>query len=199
MSEYSQQVTSVVEIPTTVSVFDTSVTTVDVVEVGIIGPQGPQGVQGDQGNQGPIGNTGPTGPTGATGPQGSKGDTGDIGVVTSGTAPSNTNQLWADTSTSNAQVAVFDGGTPAAQITSIKIRRGLASAWTSQVLDSGEIGFETDTLRFKVGNGSTAWSSLSYAKGDIPASPTISNPTLTGTVTMTGATVTGGTISGGTA
>jgi hypothetical protein len=196
MSEYSPQVTSVVEIPTTVSIFDSTVSTVDVVELGIIGPQGVQGVQG---NQGPIGNTGSTGPTGPTGPQGNKGDTGDIGVVTSASAPSNHDQLWADTSTSNAQVAVFDGGTPAAQLTSIKIRRGLASAWTSQVLDSGEIGFETDTLKFKIGNGSTAWSGLSYAKGDIPASPTISNPTLTGTVTMTGATVTGGTISGGSA
>jgi hypothetical protein len=141
-------------------------------------------------DQGPQGPTGATGSTGATGP---------IGIVTSATAPSNTSQLWADTSTSSAQVAVFDGGTPATQLTSIKIRRGLASAWTSQVLDSGEIGFETDTLRFKIGNGSTAWSGLSYAKGDIPASPTISNPTLTGTVTMTGATVTGGTISGGSA
>jgi len=128
-----------------------------------------------------------------------KGDTGAIGVVFSNTAPSNLNQLWADTTTSNAYVSVFDGGTPAQQLTSIKIRRGLASAWTTQVLDLGEIGFETDTRRFKVGDGSTAWSSLSYAKGDIPASPTISNPTLTGTITMTGATVTGGTISGGSA
>jgi hypothetical protein len=178
MSDYSQQVTSVVEIPTTVSIFDSTISTVDVVELGIIGPQGAPGLNGTNG---------------------AKGDTGDIGVVTSGTAPSNIAQLWADTSTTNAQVAVFDGGTPATQLTSIKIRRGLASAWTSQVLDSGEIGFETDTLRFKIGNGSTAWSSLSYAKGDVPASPTISNPTLTGTVTITGATVTGGTISGGSA
>lgn len=196
MSEYSPQVTSVVEIPTTVSIFDSTISTVDVVEVGIIGPQGVQGIQGNQGIQGIQG---PQGIQGIQGEQGDKGDTGDIGVVIAGTAPSNIAQLWADTSTSNAQVAVFDGGTPSSQITSIKIRRGLASAWTNQVLDAGEIGFETDTLRFKVGNGSTAWSSLSYAKGDLPASPTISNPTLTGTVTMTGATVTGGTISGGSA
>jgi len=168
---------SVTVSPSEISI-DVAVNPVDPTIVTISNDQGPQGIQGIQGNVGP---------------------TGDIGVVISGTAPSNIAQLWADTSTSNAQVAVFDGGTPSSQITSIKIRRGLASAWTNQVLDAGEIGFETDTLRFKVGNGSTAWSSLSYAKGDLPASPTISNPTLTGTVTMTGATVTGGTISGGSA
>jgi len=73
MSDYSQQVTSVVEIPTTVSIFDSTISTVDVVEVGVIGPQGVQGVQGNQGPQGPTGSTGPTGP------QGDKGDTGDTG------------------------------------------------------------------------------------------------------------------------
>jgi len=76
MSDYSTPITSVVEIPTSVSVFDNSVATVDVVEVGIIGPQGVQGVQG---NQGPTGATGSTGPTGATGAKGDIGDTGPQG------------------------------------------------------------------------------------------------------------------------
>ena len=47
----------------------------------------------------------------------------------------------------------------------IQFRRDTASAWTSAnpTLASGEIGFETDTNKFKIGNGSTAWSSLSYS------------------------------------
>jgi hypothetical protein len=47
--------------------------------------------------------------------------------------------------------------------TKIQVRRGTASQWTSQVLAQGEIGFETDTGRFKIGDGSTAWSSLTYS------------------------------------
>ena len=43
-------------------------------------------------------------------------------------------------------------------------RRGTAAQWTSAnpVLADGEIGVETDTLRAKIGNGSTAWASLTY-------------------------------------
>ena len=43
-------------------------------------------------------------------------------------------------------------------------RRGTASQWTSvnPVLGSGEIGFETDTSRFKMGNGTSTWSALPY-------------------------------------
>jgi hypothetical protein len=49
-------------------------------------------------------------------------------------------------------------------VTRMQQRRGLASAWTSAntVLSAGEIGFETDTNKFKIGNGSTAWNSLPY-------------------------------------
>jgi hypothetical protein len=44
-------------------------------------------------------------------------------------------------------------------------RRGTASEWTAAntVLATGEVGFETDTGRFKIGNGSTAWNSRPYA------------------------------------
>jgi len=47
----------------------------------------------------------------------------------------------------------------------IQIRRDTAANWTSAnpVLAVGELGFETDTLKLKIGDGSTAWSSLSYA------------------------------------
>ena len=43
-------------------------------------------------------------------------------------------------------------------------RRDTAANWTSAnpVLAAGEIGVETDTLRFKVGDGTSAWSSLAY-------------------------------------
>ena len=45
-----------------------------------------------------------------------------------------------------------------------QIRRGTASQWTSAnpTLASGELGLETDTLFVKVGNGTTAWTSLAY-------------------------------------
>ena len=43
-------------------------------------------------------------------------------------------------------------------------RRGTAAEWTSAntVLSAGEIGFETDTSKFKIGDGTTAWNSLPY-------------------------------------
>jgi hypothetical protein len=49
-------------------------------------------------------------------------------------------------------------------VTQIQVRRGTAAQWTSAnpTLAAGEMGFETDTLRMKIGNGSTAWTSLSY-------------------------------------
>lgn len=54
----------------------------------------------------------------------------------------------------------------------IQLRRGTAAEWTSAnpVLMQGEMGVETDTLKVKLGNGTTAWTSLPYftqgAKGD---------------------------------
>lgn len=47
----------------------------------------------------------------------------------------------------------------------IQLRKGTLAQWNSkntEVLASGEPGFETDTLRLKIGNGTTAWSELSY-------------------------------------
>lgn len=46
----------------------------------------------------------------------------------------------------------------------IQFRRGTASEWTAAnpVLDEGELGIETDTSKFKIGNGSTQWNSLAY-------------------------------------
>ncbi len=47
----------------------------------------------------------------------------------------------------------------------IQFRRGTAAAWVAanSVLGQGEIGLETDTKKFKVGDGTTAWNSIGYA------------------------------------
>jgi hypothetical protein len=57
-------------------------------------------------------------------------------------------------------------------VTQVQVRRGTASQWTSAnpTLASGEWGFETDTLKTKIGNGSTAWNSLAYATGSVSIS-----------------------------
>jgi hypothetical protein len=48
--------------------------------------------------------------------------------------------------------------------TLMQMRRGTAATWTSTnpTLAAGEWGFETDTGFIKIGNGSTAWTSLGY-------------------------------------
>jgi hypothetical protein len=48
--------------------------------------------------------------------------------------------------------------------TQIQTRRGTAATWTSTnpTLAAGEFGYESDTGKFKIGNGSTAWASLAY-------------------------------------
>lgn len=50
----------------------------------------------------------------------------------------------------------------------IQIKRGTAAAWTSAnpTLNSGEMGFESDTKKMKVGDGATAWTSLAYTATD---------------------------------
>ena len=50
--------------------------------------------------------------------------------------------------------------------TRMQQRRGTASEWTTAnpTLAAGEIGFETDSGKFKIGDGTTAWSSLNYFK-----------------------------------
>ena len=48
--------------------------------------------------------------------------------------------------------------------TRFKLRNGTAAEWTTAnpVLLGGEIGVETDTRRYKIGDGATAWAGLSY-------------------------------------
>lgn len=49
----------------------------------------------------------------------------------------------------------------------IQLRRGKAAFWTdaNPVLQSGEPGFETDTRKLKIGDGSTHWRELDYFGG----------------------------------
>ena len=59
----------------------------------------------------------------------------------------------------------------------IKLRRDTAANWTSAntVLAAGELGLETDTAKLKAGDGTTAWTSLSYITAT--ASADIANAT----------------------
>lgn len=52
-------------------------------------------------------------------------------------------------------------------VTQIQVRRGTAAQWTSAnpTLASGEWGYESDTGLAKIGDGSTAWTSLGYFGG----------------------------------
>lgn len=47
-------------------------------------------------------------------------------------------------------------------IAQLQVRRGTAAQWTAAnpILAAGEFGLETDTGRIKIGDGSTAWNSL---------------------------------------
>jgi len=60
--------------------------------------------------------------------------------------------------------------------TTIQYKRDTAANWTSNnpTLAAGEFGVETDTGKFKVGDGSTAWSSLNYFEPEAPSGPSYS-------------------------
>ena len=69
----------------------------------------------------------------------------------------------------------------------IQIRRDTASNWTTAnpTLAQGEMGAETDTSKIKIGDGTTAWASLSYLidAGDYltaTSTNTLTNKTITG-------------------
>jgi hypothetical protein len=52
----------------------------------------------------------------------------------------------------------------------LQVRRDTAANWTSAnpILATGEIGFETDTGKFKMGNGATVWASLVHFEAGAP-------------------------------
>nr|DAL22183.1 MAG TPA_asm: hyaluronidase [Caudoviricetes sp.] len=66
----------------------------------------------------------------------------------------------------------------------IQLRRDTAANWTSAnpTLAQGEIGIETNTLKAKIGNGSTAWNSLAYF-GDISTLNAVGDVTITSATT----------------
>ena len=53
-------------------------------------------------------------------------------------------------------------------MTTIKLRRGTAAEWTTAnpILAAGEMGIETDTRKFKFGDGTTPWNTLAYASAE---------------------------------
>jgi len=76
--------------------------------------------------------------------------------------------------------------------TQIQVRRGTAATWTSTnpTLAAGEIGFETDTNKFKIGTGASTWNALAYAATDgditaVTAGVGISGGGTSGAVTIT--------------
>lgn len=86
-------------------------------------------------------------------------------------------------------------------MTIIQHKRGTSSNWTllDPVLSVAEIGYETDTARFKIGDGTSTWSALSYFSATgagsgtlssvglaVPTGLTVSNSPLTadGTITI---------------
>jgi hypothetical protein len=68
----------------------------------------------------------------------------------------------------------------------IQVRRGVAADWTSvnPILAAGEMGVETDTNKFKFGNGTGAWSTLAYAASDSEAIGEISQDAINTALTM---------------
>jgi hypothetical protein len=64
--------------------------------------------------------------------------------------------------------SVIDGGAaPLPLNTTIQVRRDTLDDWISEdpILEAGEIGFEVDTNRIKIGNGFDSWSDLEYTSG----------------------------------
>ena len=60
----------------------------------------------------------------------------------------------------------------------IQMRRDTAANWTSAnpTLAEGELGLETDTTFYKIGTGSTAWTSLAYGTiAGVPSSNSITS------------------------
>jgi Major tropism determinant N-terminal domain len=62
-------------------------------------------------------------------------------------------------------------------MTTIQHKRGIAANWTSSnpVLSVAEIGYETDTGKFKIGDGASAWSALPYFSTSAGGSGTVTS------------------------
>ena len=62
-------------------------------------------------------------------------------------------------------------------LTRMQQRRGTASQWATDnpVLGAGEIGFEVDNSRFKIGDGTSTWSQLDYFSNEADVTTAINN------------------------
>ena len=76
-----------------------------------------------------------------------------------------------------------------------KQRRDTAANWTSvnPVLLANELGLESDTKKFKIGNGSSTWGSLAYFPSIVSGGTVLGNLEIgtTGTLTFEGSTADG--------
>ena len=84
----------------------------------------------------------------------------------------------------------------------IEFRRDTSTNWTSvnPTLAPGEVGYETNTGFYKVGNGSTAWASLGYDTLTGPPSSSINKwfgDGSDGALTVSSSTTTSGPITSG--
>ena len=80
----------------------------------------------------------------------------------------------------------------------IQLRRDTAANWVSSnpTLRAGEIGIETDTLKFKIGNGSSPWNSITAYANVVPAdlNTTLNGYLETGDLSNTVAELVGGNV-----
>ena len=85
--------------------------------------------------------------------------------------------------------------TPTTVQVKIQLRGDTAANWASvnPVLLNNELGLETDTKKLKVGNGSTAWNSLTYFPSIVTGGTVLGNLEIgtTGTLTFEGSTADG--------
>lgn len=74
--------------------------------------------------------------------------------------------------------------------TQIKLRRDSAANWSSAnpTLAQGEPAVETDTGKFKIGDGTNTWAALSYFPSKLPTNALLTAPAETVTISATAAT-----------
>jgi hypothetical protein len=137
---------------------------------GATGYTGYTGAIGYTGQTGVTGYTGAIGYTGATGSTGAIGYTGQTGVTgyTGATGPVSYYVFDGGSAGSVYTVGpAFDCGSSATGDYSIvlQFRRDLDTTWTATnpLLQDGELGLETNTRLFKIGDGLTLWNDLLYS------------------------------------
>ena len=85
--------------------------------------------------------------------------------------------------------------TPTTVQVQIQLRADTAANWTAEdpVLLAAEVGLETDTKKLKVGDGTTAWTSLAYFPSIVTGGTVLGNLEIgtTGTLTFEGSTADG--------